>query len=304
MSTLTPNYDLIKPAVNDPTDQDLWGGYLNSNFDIIDTQLLANNKYPMVTKTIDYTVLTTDLKTVFLSDATGAEIEYTLPSAVTATAGFSVTFVKIDSTSNNIIITPDGSETINDDVDYRISTQFESVTLVSDGSNWVSIGKSQASGLPTRTYKTSGSGNHIAVKTGTLRVYGYGAGGGGHGGDGNNGIRAGTGGDTTVTYSATTYTAGGGLGGIWTSTNIDAPAMSTATNGDINISGGGAIGGNSGNNGNNNITDGRAGAMFIKDLIVTAGDTIAYSVGAGGTKLTAGFVDATDGASGYIIFEQ
>jgi hypothetical protein len=37
MSTLTPNYDLIKPGVNDPTDQDLWGGYLNDDLDIIDT---------------------------------------------------------------------------------------------------------------------------------------------------------------------------------------------------------------------------------------------------------------------------
>jgi len=39
MSTLTPNYNLIKPGVNDPTDQDLWGGYLNTDMDIIDTTM-------------------------------------------------------------------------------------------------------------------------------------------------------------------------------------------------------------------------------------------------------------------------
>lgn len=39
MSTETTNFNLIKPAVNDPVDQDLWGGYLNGNFDIIDAQL-------------------------------------------------------------------------------------------------------------------------------------------------------------------------------------------------------------------------------------------------------------------------
>lgn len=39
MSTLTPNYNLIKPGVNDPTDQDLWGGYLNTDMDIIDTTI-------------------------------------------------------------------------------------------------------------------------------------------------------------------------------------------------------------------------------------------------------------------------
>jgi microcystin-dependent protein len=42
MATLTPNYSLIKPAVNDPTDQNLWGGYLNTSLDIIDTQMKTN----------------------------------------------------------------------------------------------------------------------------------------------------------------------------------------------------------------------------------------------------------------------
>lgn len=37
MATLTPNYNLILPAINDPTDQDLWGGMLNSNFVTLDT---------------------------------------------------------------------------------------------------------------------------------------------------------------------------------------------------------------------------------------------------------------------------
>lgn len=37
MSSLTPNYGWILPGVNDPTDQDLWGGYLNSNISSQDT---------------------------------------------------------------------------------------------------------------------------------------------------------------------------------------------------------------------------------------------------------------------------
>lgn len=36
MATTTPNFGLIKPAVNDPIDEDLWGGYLNTNADILD----------------------------------------------------------------------------------------------------------------------------------------------------------------------------------------------------------------------------------------------------------------------------
>ena len=42
MATYTTNYNLIKPAVNDPTDQDLWGGYLNDSLDLIDTQMKTN----------------------------------------------------------------------------------------------------------------------------------------------------------------------------------------------------------------------------------------------------------------------
>lgn len=37
MPTTTTNYALIKPNVNDPVDEDLWGGYLNDDLDDIDT---------------------------------------------------------------------------------------------------------------------------------------------------------------------------------------------------------------------------------------------------------------------------
>ena len=37
MPTTTTNYSLYKPLVNDATDEDLWGGYLNDNFDDLDT---------------------------------------------------------------------------------------------------------------------------------------------------------------------------------------------------------------------------------------------------------------------------
>lgn len=43
MPTYTANYNLIKPNVNDPVDEDLWGGYLNDDLDDIDTELDALN---------------------------------------------------------------------------------------------------------------------------------------------------------------------------------------------------------------------------------------------------------------------
>lgn len=39
MPNVTPNYGFYKPLVNDPVDQDLWGGYLNANFDTLDSVL-------------------------------------------------------------------------------------------------------------------------------------------------------------------------------------------------------------------------------------------------------------------------
>jgi len=38
MPTTTPNLNLNKPLVNNPTDADLWGGYLNTNADILDDE--------------------------------------------------------------------------------------------------------------------------------------------------------------------------------------------------------------------------------------------------------------------------
>lgn len=45
MASFTPNFHFILPGPNDPTDQDLWGGYLNENFSEIDT-LLAGFTIP------------------------------------------------------------------------------------------------------------------------------------------------------------------------------------------------------------------------------------------------------------------
>lgn len=36
MPTLTSRFEFIKPLVNDATDEDLWGGFLNDNFDMLD----------------------------------------------------------------------------------------------------------------------------------------------------------------------------------------------------------------------------------------------------------------------------
>lgn len=42
MPTYTTNYNLPKPNVNSPDDEDLWGDQLNDGMDLIDTQMKAN----------------------------------------------------------------------------------------------------------------------------------------------------------------------------------------------------------------------------------------------------------------------
>lgn len=43
MSTVTTNYNLIKPNVADPADADIWGGALNGNMDIIDSTMKSTS---------------------------------------------------------------------------------------------------------------------------------------------------------------------------------------------------------------------------------------------------------------------
>ena len=45
MVNTTTNFSFNKPEVNSATDEDLWGGYLNDNWDSIDTKLLTRNTY-------------------------------------------------------------------------------------------------------------------------------------------------------------------------------------------------------------------------------------------------------------------
>ena len=76
MATNTTNFSLIKPAVNDPTDQNLWGGYLNTNFDTIDGLLKTANETSIGTaKTTTYTIADTDVNGLVRGDASGGAFD-------------------------------------------------------------------------------------------------------------------------------------------------------------------------------------------------------------------------------------
>lgn len=141
MATFTVNYNLNKPGINDPTDQDLWGGYLNDDLDIIDSQMKANEDLASgatSTKTGNYTVLTSDRNSTILVDATSGNVTITLIAAASAGDGFEVTIKKIDATANTVIIDGNASETIDGALTQTLTAQYDTLTIVCNGANWFS----------------------------------------------------------------------------------------------------------------------------------------------------------------------
>lgn len=141
MPTSTTNFSLNKPLVNNATDQDLWGGYLNDNMDTIDAALKVARDQIKRTITSTDSLVAGDRNKLLLLDATSAAFTFTLLAAATAGDGFTVTLKKTDSSVNAITIDGSGSETIDGSLTYSVSSQYDAVQLVCDGSNWQISGK-------------------------------------------------------------------------------------------------------------------------------------------------------------------
>lgn len=84
--------------------------------------------------TATYTVSQTEGHVILLVDATSADVEIFLPTAVAS--DLKLTVKKIDSSVNIVTITPDGSETINDDPDVVLTSENDVVTIVSNNTDW------------------------------------------------------------------------------------------------------------------------------------------------------------------------
>lgn len=133
MPNLTTNFSLNKPLVNNATDQDLWGGYLNDNFDTIDTQLLLCRDWKKRVITAADVMVLSDRHKMLLCDATIAPFAETLPSAATAGDGFEFTAVKTDSSGHAVTLTPVGADTIGSNATWPLTGQGDAATLVADG---------------------------------------------------------------------------------------------------------------------------------------------------------------------------
>lgn len=89
---------------------------------------------PHVSKTANYTA-SIETDSVILCDATGGAFTITLPTAASAD-GYQFDIKKIDASANTVTVDGDGAETIDDSTTAVLTTQYESITVYSDGSEW------------------------------------------------------------------------------------------------------------------------------------------------------------------------
>lgn len=143
MPTSTTNYGLQKPLVNNPTDQDLWGGYLNTDLDNVDELLnTALNWTPSVltssfsppAPTLGSTT-TGGAKVLYLCNATTGALAINLPSAATA-SGMTIAVKKTDSSANPVTLGGNAGELIDAANTFTLTGQYFYVTVSCDGARW------------------------------------------------------------------------------------------------------------------------------------------------------------------------
>lgn len=177
MPILTTNYSLNKPLVGDAIDEDLWGGYLNDNFDTLDTTVksVSNSTYSNVSaKTANYTVVTGDRNDTVSVDATSGAITIALTAAATLGDGFEITIKKTDSSANAVTIDPNASETIDGATTYTLSNQNDFVTIVCNGTNW--LVKSKVTTVPTAIFSSEYTSSQTSYSAGATVTFAHGLG--------------------------------------------------------------------------------------------------------------------------------
>jgi hypothetical protein len=87
----------------------------------------------VVTETATYTALSSD--NVILVNATSGAVIINLPAASTL-PGHLYEIKKIDGSANNVTITPNGADKIDNASTVVISTQYANYSITSDGTNW------------------------------------------------------------------------------------------------------------------------------------------------------------------------
>lgn len=85
--------------------------------------------------TTSYSMVSTDYFIIADDDTAGSLMTINLLSAVTVGDGYEVTIKKRGSTAT-VVVDGNGAQTIDDSLTISITIQYESVTLISDGTQW------------------------------------------------------------------------------------------------------------------------------------------------------------------------
>jgi len=87
----------------------------------------------ITTKTANYSISSTD--SVVLCDATGGSLTVTLPSAA-GISGRQYSIKRTSSGANTVTLATQSGETIDGAATRSLAAQYQSATVVSDGTNW------------------------------------------------------------------------------------------------------------------------------------------------------------------------
>lgn len=99
-----------------------------------------------VTKAGAYSILATDMEKIFLADASGAAFALALPSLGASNDGWIIDVIKTDASANAVTI----SGTINGEVDFTISKQYQAYSFLWTGTAWIALPRMRViAGVPT-----------------------------------------------------------------------------------------------------------------------------------------------------------
>jgi len=117
------------------------------------------------------TVVTDLDRTVLINSAGGASI-VTLPSAI-GLDGMRFEIQKVDASTNTVTVTPVLAQTINGVATFVLSQQYDTIMLVSDGTNWFGLAGTSANLVRSREEHGFGR-NTVVPAAGTLQLAGPG----------------------------------------------------------------------------------------------------------------------------------
>lgn len=288
MPSVTPNYGWFLPLVDDPTDEDLWGDYLNDNLSDQDTLLKTFSDNFQGAEANVAAATTTDIGAAssVAVNVTGSSVTITGLGTVAAGTTRKVRFAGINTLTHNgtSLILPGAAN-----ITTAANDEFEAISLGSG--NWLLRYYTKANGqavvqpasvgrLLNIQYITSTSTYTKTVGTTAQKVKLWGGGGGG----GASGV---TGGNSVFDV----MTANGGAGSSATVGGLGG----TASGGSTNMTGGagGNIDGSAFGGGGGSAAGGGGGG----GLAATAGGSAGGFPGGGGG--TSGASTGTGGGGGY-----